>query len=180
VLGGSYVSSTLALINGSRFPTGHVSETRVEEYLSILGAAPRPLQRYLTRVYTSQKGITVKTRDGMLIYFGNASRPHAKWLSFAQVLTQQSAVGATYIDVRLPERPAAGMPGQATGGAGAQTDGLDPTSAALAESLASAVNGESSATAGSTASTQAPTTTSESESSPDASSQVGTEEAATG
>ena len=48
-------------------------------------------------------------RNGLLVYFGDATRPHAKWLSLARVLADPSSAGATYIDVRVPERPAAGF-----------------------------------------------------------------------
>jgi cell division protein FtsQ len=144
VLGPSFVSSRLPVIDGSELPQKRVTEAQTKAYLTILGAAPAPLERLLSRIFTSQKGITVQARNGMLIYFGDATRPHAKWLSFTRVLTAPSAAGATYIDVRLPERPAAGMPGEDTSQTGSQASGLDPTSAALAASLASAVTGETS------------------------------------
>jgi cell division protein FtsQ len=146
VLGPSFVSSTLPVIRGSELPQRHVSEAQTAAYLTVLGAAPEPLERLLSSIYTSSKGITVQTRNGLSIYFGDATRPHAKWLSFARVLIAPGSAGATYIDVRLPERPAAGMPGESTGQSENQASGLDPTSAALAASLASAVTGETSPT----------------------------------
>ena len=48
-------------------------------------------------------------RGGLLAYFGDATLPHAKWLSLARVLADPSSAGASYVDVRLPERPAAGF-----------------------------------------------------------------------
>ena len=50
-------------------------------------------------------------RNGLLVYFGDAARPHAKWLSLARVLADPSSAGASYVDVRVPERPAAGFAG---------------------------------------------------------------------
>ena len=79
--------------------------------LTILGAEPKSLVRFDARVFTSPKGegLTVAMRNGLLVYFGDVTRPHAKWLSLARVLADQSSVGATYIDVRVPDRPAAGF-----------------------------------------------------------------------
>jgi cell division protein FtsQ len=121
----------------------HDGAVRAE--LAVLGAAPRVLLRWVARVYTtSTDGLTVAIRDGLLIYFGNATRPHAKWLSAARVLADPSSAGATYIDVRAPERPAAGttaaggLEGTSTASQGGATD---PTSAALANVLAEAVSG---------------------------------------
>ena len=54
-------------------------------------------------------GLTLVLRPNLLAYFGDDSRPHAKWLSLARVLADPSSAGASYIDVRLPERPAAGF-----------------------------------------------------------------------
>jgi hypothetical protein len=80
------------------------------------------------------------------VYFGDASRPHAKWLSLARVLADPSSAGASYVDVRLPERPAAGFPGSA--GPAASTSESKPTSnsapgtaAELAAGLTAALGG---------------------------------------
>ncbi len=85
-------------------------------------------------------------RGGLLLYFGDATRPHAKWLSAARVLADPSSAGATYVDVRAPERPAAGT--TAAGGLQGSTapggvSASDPTSAALARTLEEAVAGDS-------------------------------------
>jgi cell division protein FtsQ len=141
VLGPAFAAANLPVIHASEFPSRRVSEAQTNSYLEILGAAPAPLGKLLSRVFTGAKGITVQARSGMLIYFGDATRAHAKWLSFARVLIAQGSTGATYIDVRLPERPAAGMPGEGAPTTADQASALDPTSAALAASLAGAVNG---------------------------------------
>ncbi|MHB1810639.1 MAG: cell division protein FtsQ/DivIB [Solirubrobacteraceae bacterium] len=117
---------------------------RTREYLSLLGAASAPLLPLVKRLYIGAKGLTAKMAGGLLVYFGDASRPHAKWASLAAVLANPESKGAVYIDVRLPERPAAGMSASTQTGKGAtEVSAGDPTSAALAESLAKAVNGES-------------------------------------
>jgi hypothetical protein len=98
-------------------------------------------------VYSGPEGLTVALRGGLLAYFGDAARPHAKWLSLARVLADSGSAGAAYIDVRLPERPAAGFaPGTTRPGASAteteSTGASNPTTAAeLAGSLNAAVGG---------------------------------------
>lgn len=95
--------------------------------LTALGAVPAPLARIVTRAYSGSKGLTVVLRNGLLAYFGDGARPHAKWLSLARVLADPSSAGAAYIDVRLPERPAAGFaPG--TTPIGASSTETEPSS----------------------------------------------------
>jgi hypothetical protein len=50
----------------------------------------------------------VHMRRGPDLIMGSAERLPAKWTAAARVLSSPSAKGATYIDLRLPERPAAG------------------------------------------------------------------------
>lgn len=128
-----------------------VGSHRLRSFLTVLGAAPAPLLPLVGHIYHGPQGLTVKMRDGLLVYFGDGSRPHAKWASLAAVLANPESAGATYIDVRLPERPAAGMPeGDELASEGAEVSATDPSSAALAASLASAVNGGASSSSGST------------------------------
>lgn len=125
-------------------PAREVSDATVRGELRVLGAAPRVLLGWIGHVSEGREGLTVAMRDGLLIYFGDATRPHAKWLSAARVLADPSSAGAGYIDVRAPERPAAG----ATAGGGleastatpGQVSASDPTAAALANALAEAVS----------------------------------------
>jgi cell division protein FtsQ len=146
VLGPALASSSLAKIDASAVPRSGslVHDARLRSYLTVLGATPTPLLPLVKQVYDGKEGITAKMKGGLLVYFGNASRPHAKWASLAAVLANRESAGAIYVDVRVPERPAAGMPSssEAEGEAG-QVSATDPTSALLAESLARAVNGES-------------------------------------
>lgn len=120
-----------------------IGDAKLRSYLAILGATPTPLLAVVSKVFDGKQGITVQMRNGLLIYFGDATRPHAKWDSMVTVLSMPGSAGASYVDVRLPERPAVGAPGGGIGsGESAQVSASDPTSAALAASLAKAVNGE--------------------------------------
>ena len=74
----------------------------------MLGAAPRVLLGWVSKVFMGPEGMTVAMRNGVALYFGDVTRPHAKWLAAARVLADPSSAGATYVDVRAPERPAAG------------------------------------------------------------------------
>jgi cell division protein FtsQ len=146
VLGPALLTNSLPILDGSVEPTigQRVREPQTLAAVTVLGAAPAPLAPFIKRVFNGREGLTVAMRNGLLVYFGNSTRPHAKWLSLARVLTSPSAAGAWYVDVRLPERPAAGMSSASTTGSspaeGAASAG-DPTAAALAASLATAVSG---------------------------------------
>jgi hypothetical protein len=101
-------------------------------------------------VYSGTKGLTAVLHGNLLAYFGDATRPHAKWLSLARVLADPSSAGAAYVDVRLPERPAAGFaPGTVRPEASStelESSGApsDPSTAAeLAGGLDAAVGGGS-------------------------------------
>jgi cell division protein FtsQ len=111
VLGAAYLSSSLPTIDAST--QAHVGarlhEPAALAAVAVLAAAPASLERFVVRAYEGPEGLTVAMRTGLLVYFGNATRPHAKWLSLARVLVSPGSAGAIYIDVRLPERPAAGF-----------------------------------------------------------------------
>lgn len=161
VLGPAFASRSLPSIPQAVLPTAgrHVAGQRLRSYLAVLGAAPEPLLALVGRIYVGPQGLTLRMRNGLLAYFGDASRPHAKWDSLVTVLIDPSSAGASYVDVRVPERPAAGVPHGGVGSVEATgVSASDPTSAALAESLAKAVNGEpssSSAAPGAATSTSA-------------------------
>jgi cell division protein FtsQ len=184
VLGPALLSSSLPALNAGQSAVQplsgqHVQGTSLLAELAVLGAVPKPLQRYITRVYNSSggEGLTVAMRSGLLVYFGDAWRPHAKWLSLARVLASPTSAGATYVDVRVPERPAAGFSSggalsssettsgstdstSSTTGQG-QTTTPESTVAALAAGLTDDTNGEpaaaSTAATGSTSTTEAST-----------------------
>jgi cell division protein FtsQ len=142
VLGPGILSSSLPTLDVASEPApgARVTSPALLESLAVLGAAPAPLAQLITSVTRGPRGLTVGMRNGLTIYFGNAYRPHAKWLSLTRVLADPSSSGASYIDVRLPSRPAAGFPGavapNAAAGAGA---GSSPTSSELAASSESTI-----------------------------------------
>jgi hypothetical protein len=170
-LGSRLISPSLPRLPATVVPMRgrRVRNPQLLRYLTLLGAAPRPLLPYVSKLYVGAQGLTARLRGGLTVYFGDTSRPHAKWDSLITVLLQGSSKGASYIDVRLPERPAAGgfsgSESEAPSGEGAseaaQVSASDPTSAALAASLAAAVNGTSAAPATSAPAQAEPTKTTE-------------------
>jgi cell division protein FtsQ len=103
---------------------GRLTDAEALRAVSVLAAAPAVLREKVARASWARKGLTLELRDGPLLIFGDASRPNAKWAASARVLADSSAAGAVYLDVRVPERVAAGGLG-ATGTT--ESDPLAPT-----------------------------------------------------
>ena len=149
VLGPSLLKGSVPVVSGASsdpIGTGQVKSPAALAALSILGATPPALMGWVARVYSGREGLTVRMRNGLLIYFGDATRAHAKWLSATRVLADPSSRGARYVDVRLAQRPAAGLVNGASStsesaAGSSQVGASDPTAASLATSLAEAVNG---------------------------------------
>ncbi|MBD0280640.1 MAG: FtsQ-type POTRA domain-containing protein [Thermoleophilaceae bacterium] len=77
--------------------------------LRVAGGAPAAIRRRIESVERRKSdGLVVPLRDGPEVIFGDAVRVRAKWIAAARVLADKAAAGASYIDVRLPGRPAAG------------------------------------------------------------------------
>jgi len=102
-------SAGLPEISAKALPGGgHASAPDVRRAIAVLAAAPEPLRARVRRVYVGPHGITAPLRDGPTLYLGGSERLAAKWIAAATVLADRSSAGATYLDLRLPERPAAG------------------------------------------------------------------------
>jgi cell division protein FtsQ len=129
VLGPALLSSSLPTVAGyhEALAGQRAQGPTVLGAVAVLGAAPMPLRRVVARVYNGPDGLTVAFRSGLLAYFGDATFPHAKWLSLARVLADPSSAGASYVDVRMPARPAAGFPAEVTPPAAAATSGTSET-----------------------------------------------------
>ena len=54
------------------------------------------------------KGLVAYLRNGPQVIFGSAKALDEKWAAAAAVLADGSSRGASYIDVRMPDRPVAG------------------------------------------------------------------------
>jgi len=152
-----------------RLPTiraeGTIRGERLEDHAALTaarlaGAAPAPLRGRLETVRVrKEQGLVVLLREGPELIFGDATRIRAKWTAAARVLADKAAAGASYIDLRLPGRPAAGgLPAETVTPVAPAGDtgylapgGVPPTTGAPATGApATAADG-----------TQAPTTTTE-------------------
>lgn len=151
VLGSAQLSGSLPTLTAATAlsPGQHIRNAALLGALSLLGAAPPPLARQVERAYSSSKGLTLVMRGGLLAYFGGSQLAHAKWQSLAAVLADKSSAGASYVDVRLPERPAAGFPAgsgpaSTSGEAGASTaaSGIGSSEAITRHLSEAAGNGE--------------------------------------
>jgi cell division protein FtsQ len=102
-------SGGLPEIPAKALPGGtHAGEPGVRRALRVLAAAPPAMRARVTRVYMGEHGLTLPLRNGPTLYLGGSERLAAKWAAVATVLADPTSTGATYLDVRLPERPAAG------------------------------------------------------------------------
>lgn len=104
---------------------GRVQGATVGRVLTVIAGAPRAFRRRIeSGSWDGRRGVTLKLASGPLVYFGDVSAIRAKWASLARVLSDEGSVGATYVDVRVPRRPAVGgVPGAVTGG----IDPADPS-----------------------------------------------------
>lgn len=91
------------LPGGDRLPRG-----RAMRAVRVAAAAPGALRSRADRVFVTERGLTTTLREGPRLYFGPPQRLAAKWSAAARVLADEAAGGATYLDLRIPERPAVG------------------------------------------------------------------------
>jgi cell division protein FtsQ len=75
----------------------------------IAGAAPAALRGKVQEIdLDGERGYVAQLRSGPEIIFGGASEVRSKWIAAARVLSDPDAQGASYVDVRVPARPAVG------------------------------------------------------------------------
>jgi cell division protein FtsQ len=99
----------LAVIAASGSAAGtKITGAEATRLVRLLAAAPGPMRSRVARAYKGPNGLAVELRDGPRLDFGDLGRVDAKWLAAAAVLADADSQGASYIDVRLPERPVAG------------------------------------------------------------------------
>jgi cell division protein FtsQ len=89
-------------------PGGRLTDPQALAAVATLAAAPEVLRHRVSKVFKSGKGLTLDVRSGPELFFGGTARLRAKWMATARVLAEPSAQGAVYLDVRIPERVAAG------------------------------------------------------------------------
>jgi cell division septal protein FtsQ len=79
------------------------------EQALVVGAAPEPLRPLIEKVdYTDDYGVEITLRGDIPVRFGSGSGAQEKWAAAAAVLADPKLDALTYVDVRVPVRPAAG------------------------------------------------------------------------
>lgn len=103
-------ASRLALLPLDVPPGGErITAAPARREIALMAAAPAALRAQITRVNRSRShGMVALVRGGPALFFGGPSRLAAKWAAVAAVLADNTSAGARYVDVRVPERPAAG------------------------------------------------------------------------
>ncbi len=90
-------------------PAQRVTQGAAFDLVRVVSLAPPALRARIKSVSIRQGvGIVATITKGPELRFGSAERLPAKWMAATRVLAAPAARGATYIDLRLPERPAAG------------------------------------------------------------------------
>jgi cell division protein FtsQ len=85
-----------------------LTDRRALRALTIAGAAPDELLRRTSQLAFDKRGVVLNLKNGPELVFGSATDARAKWVAAARVLAESSAAGATYLDLRIPGRVAAG------------------------------------------------------------------------
>jgi cell division protein FtsQ len=76
---------------------------------AVAGGAPAVLRSRIADVERrAEEGYVAELRDGPELIFGPATRLREKWAAAARVLADLEARGASYVDLRIPGRPAVG------------------------------------------------------------------------
>jgi cell division protein FtsQ len=124
--------------------------------VALLAAAPPSLIPRLSQVRIDPvRGLSAQVRNGPALYFGDAARLAAKWIAASEVLGDPGSVGAAYIDVTDPHRPAAGIGNDAGGSTPTAQTSQTGSTASSRSGAATSQSGAATSQSGPAASTQA-------------------------
>ena len=102
-------ASGLPVLRVKSPPAGErVTDRRLLSALGIAGRAPAELRPRIARLWSGERGLILDLRNGPDLVFGSGSDAARKWQAAVRVLAAPSSAGATYLDLRVPERVAAG------------------------------------------------------------------------
>jgi cell division protein FtsQ len=111
VLAGLPVEGDLPTIDlAVAMPQRRLGPGAARDAARVAGAAPAVVARRVETLHREghARGVVAVLEDGTELVFGRSDRLAAKWAAAVRVLADDEAEGATYIDVRIPERPVAG------------------------------------------------------------------------
>lgn len=99
----------IATVQMSTVPGGdRLTDPKANAAVEMLAAAPPALRARVANAWTGSHGLSARLSRGPMLYFGTTDRLAAKWAAITRVLEDPEAAGALYLDVRIPERTAAG------------------------------------------------------------------------
>lgn len=141
--------ATLPVVPVNALPGGtHLTEPDAVSAVQLLAAAPYAMLAKVAQVSTEpHHGLVAQLRNGPALYFGDPSRLAAKWAAVLAVLGDPGSVGASYIDVTDPDRPAAGA-GTASASGTSDTGSVSSGGASSTGTAAAATTASSSAAPG--------------------------------
>jgi len=111
VLAGLPVEGDLPTIDlAVAMPQRQLGPGAARDAAKVAGVAPPVIARRVDSLAGEggARGAVAQLEDGTELIFGTPSQLAAKWAAAIRVLADEEATGATYIDVRIPERPVAG------------------------------------------------------------------------
>lgn len=101
--------SKLPPIEAKEAPSSGRLEGNALAQAGVLGAAPEPLRAMIRAAeVTGDYGIVVELRGGIELRFGDDRDAAVKWSAAAAILADPKLESLSYIDLRLPGRPAVG------------------------------------------------------------------------
>ena len=134
-------TGSLPQISASVPPGGaRVGDRKTAAKVAVLASAPAVLRARVTSVSLGRYGLQARLKSGLVLRFGDGQRLRAKWIAAERVMSDPGAANATYIDLRIPSRPAAGGLTEIQGGAPAPLSAVttDPAVAAATTDPAAA------------------------------------------
>jgi cell division protein FtsQ len=111
VLAGLPVEGDLPTIDlAVAMPQRQLGPGAARDAARVAGMAPPVIARRVDSLSREggARGVVAELEDGTELLFGTPDQLAAKWAAAIRVLADDEATGATYIDVRIPERPVAG------------------------------------------------------------------------
>lgn len=93
-------------------PEGVLPPGATRDAARVAAAAPAVIARRVETIALDgedeARGLVAELENGVEIVFGDPTRAAAKWAAAVRVLADEGAAEAVYVDVRVPQRPAAG------------------------------------------------------------------------
>jgi cell division protein FtsQ len=90
-------------------PAGErITDKKILNALKVAAEAPEPLLYKTDELAIDDRGVIAALHNGPELVFGTGEHASQKWAAAARVLAEISAQGATYLDLRIPGRVAAG------------------------------------------------------------------------